>query len=134
MLEAYLRMVASKPYYFSVVELVWLCSVMNANVIVAQRTVDAYIVEHYYLGGPGEVAIVAIDGDSEGRVAAHFERLISVTSVMQHREAARVAKEAEQRRQEEQRAERAKRAEEERRQRQEEVRKAEEERRKKSKA
>jgi len=51
---------------------------MNANVIVAQRTVDEYIVEHYYLDGLEEVAIVAIDGDSLGRVAAYFERLIAI--------------------------------------------------------
>ena len=46
-LRAYLQMVGSRAYYFSVNELVWICKAMSANITVAQRYNDAYIVEQY---------------------------------------------------------------------------------------
>ena len=84
-LEAYLKMTETRSYYFNIAELVWMCAAANANIIVAQRYGHAYMVEHYYLDGAGEVAIVAIDSDAEGRVAAHFERLICLDEVETHR-------------------------------------------------
>ena len=53
-----------------------MCSAVGANIIVAQRYSETYTVEQYFLDGAGEVAIVAIDSNARGRVAAHFERLI----------------------------------------------------------
>ena len=85
-LTAYLCMIRSLDYYFSVNELVSICKAVNANIIVAQRYSDRYIVEHFSLEGPGEVAVVAIDSSVGGRVAAHFERLLCSTTTEEEKE------------------------------------------------
>ena len=48
-LDAYVRTIRQKTYYFSVGELVWLCRVKKQNVIIAQRLSESYVADSFCL-------------------------------------------------------------------------------------